>query len=155
MTENWNCVVFKTMLFRVWLQSLNLYSLVLTLGSEWDNIYWCILRSESSDSPALWKLCSSVELRNWSKNKPYVRTASRSCRNHWEGNFNQSWTQEVAWSRDNPLSLLIYRPWCLVSCKSDLFQIPSRGFSLLSQCLRYAFEALFGKMANAPGQLTQ
>ena len=89
------------------------------------------------------------------RTKPHGRTASRSCRNPWEGNLNQSWSQEVAWSRDNPLCLLINRPWCLVSCKSDLFQIPSRGFSLLSQCLRYAFETWFGKMANAPGQPTR
>ena len=50
--------------------------------------------------------------------------------------------------------LLLNRPWCQVSCKSDLFQIPSRVFSLLIQCLRYAFEAWFGTIANAPGQLS-
>ena len=87
------------------------------------------------------------------RTKPHGRTASRSCRNPWEGNLNQSWSQEVAWSRDNPLCLLINRPWCLVSCKSDLFQIPSRVFSLLIHCLRYAFETWFGKIGNAPGQL--
>ena len=53
------------------------------------------------------------------------------------------------------LSLLINRPWCQVSCKSDLFLIPSGAFSLLIQCLRYAFETWFGKIANAPGQLGQ
>ena len=37
---------------------------------------------------------------------------------------------------------------------NDLFQIPSRVFSLLIQCLRYAFEAWFGTIANAPGQLS-
>ena len=86
---------------------------------------------------------------------PHGKRDSWSCRNPWEGNLNQSWSQEVAWNRDNPLSLLIYRPWCLVSCKSDLFQIPSRGFSLLSQCLIYAFETLFEKIVNAAGQLTR
>ena len=50
--------------------------------------------------------------------------------------------------------LLINRPWCQVSRKSDLFQIPSRVFSLLIQCLRYAFESWFGKIVNAPGQLS-
>ena len=44
-------------------------SIFLTLGSEWDNIYLRILRSESSDSPALWKLWSSVGFRNSCKNK--------------------------------------------------------------------------------------
>ena len=52
------------------------------------------------------------------------------------------------------LSLLINRPWCQASCKRDLFQIPSRVFSCLIQCLRYAFESRFGKIANALGQLS-
>ena len=51
--------------------------------------------------------------------------------------------------------LLLNRPWCQVSCKSDLFQIPSRVFSLLIQCLRYAFESWFCKFVNAPGQLSR
>ena len=53
------------------------------------------------------------------------------------------------------ISLLINRPWCHFSCKSDSFQIPSRVFSLLTQCLRYAFETWFVKIANAPGELSQ
>ena len=53
------------------------------------------------------------------------------------------------------ISLLINSPWCQGSCKSDLFQIPSRGFSLLSQCLRYAFETWLGKISNALGQINQ
>ena len=56
---------------------------------------------------------------------------------------------------ESSIRLPINRPWCQVSCKSDLFQIPSRVFSLLIQCLRYAFENWFGKIANAPGQLSQ
>ena len=81
-------------------------------------------------------------------------TASRCYRNTWEGNLNQSWSLEVAWIRGQSyVSLFINRPWCQVSCKSDLFQIPSRVFSLLIQCLRYAFETWFGKTGNAPGQL--
>ena len=83
-------------------------------------------------------------------------TASRCYRNTWEGNLNQSWSLEVAWIRGQSyVSLFINRPWCQVSCKSDLFQIPSRGFSLLIQCLRYAFETCFGKIANTPGQQTR
>ena len=53
------------------------------------------------------------------------------------------------------ISLLINRAWCQGSCKSDLFQIPSGVFSLLIQCLRYAFETWFGKIANAPVQLSR
>ena len=53
------------------------------------------------------------------------------------------------------VSLLINGPWCQVSCKSDLFQIPSRLFPLLIQCLRYAFETWFGKIASVPGKLCQ
>ena len=53
------------------------------------------------------------------------------------------------------ISLLKNRPWCQVSCKSYLFQITSRVFSLLIQCLRYAFESWFGKIVNAPGQLSR
>ena len=52
------------------------------------------------------------------------------------------------------ITLLISRPWCQVSCKTYLFQITSRVFSLLIQCLRYAFETWFGKTANARGQLS-
>ena len=82
-------------------------------------------------------------------------TASRCYKNTWEGNLNQSWSLEVAWIRGQSyVSLFINRPWCQVSCKSDLFQIFSRGFSFLIQCLRYVFETWFGKIENAPGQLS-
>ena len=81
---------------------------------------------------------------------------SRCCWNTWEGNLNQSWSQEVAWSRgQSSISLLINRPWCHVSCKSVAFQIPSRVFSLLIQCWRRAFEIWFGNIANTPGHLSQ
>ena len=81
---------------------------------------------------------------------------SRCCWNTWEGNLNQSWSQEVAWSRgQSSISLLINRPWCHVSCKSIAFQIPSRVFSLLIQCWRHAFEIWFGNIANTPGHLSQ
>ena len=81
-------------------------------------------------------------------------TASRCCRNTWEGNLNQSWSQEVAWSSlQSSIGLLKNRTWCQISCKSNVFQIPSRLFSLLIQCLRYVFETWFGKISNTAGQL--
>ena len=89
------------------------------------------------------------------RTKPHERRDSWSCRNPWDGNLNQSLSQEDCLKQgQSSISLLINRPWCQVSCKSDLFQIPSRAFSLLSQCLRYEFETCFGKIANDPGQQT-
>ena len=82
-------------------------------------------------------------------------TASRCCRDTWEGNLNQSWSLEIARIKGQSyISLFINRPWCQVSCKSDLFPIFFRGFSFLIQCLKYAFETWFGKIANAPGRLS-
>ena len=81
-------------------------------------------------------------------------TASRCCKNTWEGNLYQCWSQEVDWnSGQSSIGLLENRPWCQVSCKTDVSQIPSRVFSLLIQCLRYEFETWLGKISNAPGQL--
>ena len=83
-----------------------------------------------------------------------VGTASRCCRNTWERNLNQFWSHEVAWnSRQSSIVLLKNSPWSQVSCKSDVFQIPSRVFSLLIQCLKYALEIWLGKISNAPRQL--
>ena len=79
---------------------------------------------------------------------------SRCCRNTWEGNLNQSWSQEVAWSRGQSSISLINRPWCQVSRKIDAFQILSIGFFLLIQYLRHVFETWFGKTANVPWQLS-
>ena len=52
-------------------------------------------------------------------------TASRCCRNTWQGKFNQSWPQGVSWSTGQSY-LSTNRPWCQVSCKSDLFQSSSQ-----------------------------
>ena len=83
-------------------------------------------------------------------------TASRCFRNIWEGNLNQSWSHKVARSSgQSSIGLLKNRPWCQVSCKCYAFQIPSRVFSLLIQCLRYAFETWLGKISNALGQINQ
>ena len=88
------------------------------------------------------------------RTKPHAGQ-SRCCRNTWEGNLNQSWSQEVAWSRaQTSISLLINRSWCQVSCNSDAFQILSRVFSLLIQWWRYVFETWFGMVANAAQQLS-
>ena len=52
-------------------------------------------------------------------------TASRCCRNTWQGKLNQSWPQGVSWSRGQSY-VSTNRPWCQVSCKSDLFQSSSQ-----------------------------
>ena len=41
------------------------------------------------------------------------------------------------------------------SCKSDAFQILSRVFSLLIQCLRYVFETWLRKIADAPRHVSR
>ena len=90
------------------------------------------------------------------RTKPHGRRASRSCRNPWEGNFSQSWSQEVAWSRDNPLCLFINRPWCQASCKSRKQKHVNVSNSFQSV---FPFDPVlktwFGKIANAPGQLNR
>ena len=52
------------------------------------------------------------------------------------------------------ISLLINRLCCQVSWKMIYFKFLPE-FPLLIQCLRYAFETWFGKIADAPGQLNQ
>ena len=90
------------------------------------------------------------------RTKPHGRRASRSCRNPWEGNFSQSWSQEVAWSRDNPLCLFINRPWCQASCKSRKQKHVNVSNSFQSV---FPFDPVlktwFGKIANAPWQLSR
>ena len=119
-------------------------------------MYGHILTSESSDSPALWKLCSSVGFRNSSKNKATWQESFKILQEPLGGE-----PQSVLISGgclkhgQSSISLLINRPWCQVSCKSYLFQIPSRVFSHLIQYLRYALETQFGKTGNAPGQLSR
>ena len=99
--------------------------------------------------------CGSRVFQKLKQEQSHMAGQSRCCRNTWEGNLNQSWSQEVAWSRgQSSISLLISRPWYQVSCKSEVFQIPSTVFSLLIQCLKYALETWFWKTANAPGQLS-
>ena len=98
--------------------------------------------------------CGSRVFQKLKQEQSHMAGQSRCCRNTWEGNLNQSWSQEVAWSRGQSSISLINRPWCQVSCKIDAFQILSIGFFLLIQYLRHVFETWFGKTANAPGQLS-
>ena len=129
-------------------------SLVLILGSEWDNIYDVHLQvSQVTALPS--ESCALVwDSQTETRTMPHSRRASRSFPLGGE-------TQSVLISGgclkqgQSSLSLLINRPWCQVSYKSDLFQISSRVFSLLIQCLRYTFKTWFGKTANAPGQLSR
>ena len=79
---------------KVWLQSLSFnltlnkitdlcVSLVLTLGSEWDNIYDVYFQvSQVTALPS--RSCAPVwDSETEARKMPHVRRASRSCRNPW------------------------------------------------------------------------
>jgi len=67
----------------------------------------------------------TMDFRNKQGQSHMAGTASRCCRNTWQGKLNQSWSQGVAWSTGQSY-LCTNRPWCQVSCKSDLFQSSSQ-----------------------------
>ena len=144
MKENWNCIVFKTMLFKVRLQQLNLYpnthnrisdlcvSLVLTLEScimrQDLLIYFQVTQVTACPLEAV-VYCGFHKLKQ--EQSDMVWTASRCCRNTWEGNLNQSWSQEVTWSSgQSSIGLLKNRPWCQ-------FHVKVMNFKFLPECFPF------------------